>query len=693
MNRAFGLAGVVVALVGALAGIITIITGLQGGDRRRLRDARGWAAVVALGALVAFAAMERALITRDFTVEYVAEHGSSSTPPLFNFATLWSALEGSILLWVLILSGYLFAVAHRFRKRLEDPLVAWALLTIFAVSAFFSVMLLTAANPFGQFSPPPGFDGPGPNPLLQNHVLVAFHPPMLYLGYVGFVVPFAFAVGSLASGRLGEGWLMETRRWTLFAWGFLTAGIVLGGWWSYEVLGWGGYWGWDPVENASLLPWLTGTAYVHSVMVQERHGMLRVWNISLLCATFSLTILGTFLTRSGVVQSVHAFASGAVGPMLLGLFAVVVAVSLGLIAWRADDLRSVGRISTPLSREGAFLANNVVFAALAFVVLLGTVFPLLLEALNNDRVSVGVPYFSRMTMPLGFALLTLMAVAPVMPWRRATADTLKERLFWPAWAGVAVIAIAALLGARGWAALLAFGLGAFAAGSAVRQLWGSVRRQNLRGFVGRTNGGMVVHLGTILIAVAFAASTTYLTTTEVTLAKGEVLDVAGHTVEFIETSVKGTDRVMSVGAQVKVDGDRVLEPRLNRYRSSGMVIGTPSVRVGPFEDVYLALVSSPEASVGSTQPESSVQDDLQEGVAGADEVTLRVVVQPLVSWIWLGGIVMVLGTALALVPARGRSSGGSGTDDPGAQGLQNAGAGPAADPDPPTDSDDLEVTR
>ncbi|MEZ5269067.1 MAG: cytochrome c-type biogenesis CcmF C-terminal domain-containing protein [Microthrixaceae bacterium] len=692
MNRAFGLAGVVVALVGALAGIITIITGLQGGDRRRLRDARGWAAVVALGALVAFAAMERALITRDFTVEYVAEHGSSSTPPLFNFATLWSALEGSILLWVLILSGYLFAVAHRFRKRLEDPLVAWALLTIFAVSAFFSVMLLTAANPFGQFSPPPGFDGPGPNPLLQNHVLVAFHPPMLYLGYVGFVVPFAFAVGSLASGRLGEGWLMETRRWTLFAWGFLTAGIVLGGWWSYEVLGWGGYWGWDPVENASLLPWLTGTAYVHSVMVQERHGMLRVWNISLLCATFSLTILGTFLTRSGVVQSVHAFASGAVGPMLLGLFAVVVAVSLGLIAWRADDLRSVGRISTPLSREGAFLANNVVFAALAFVVLLGTVFPLLLEALNNDRVSVGVPYFSRMTMPLGFALLTLMAVAPVMPWRRATADTLKERLFWPAWAGVAVIAIAALLGARlGCPAGIRPGSlrrwfgGAPAVGIGSPSEFARVRRAHQR-----RNGGASGHdpdRGRLCRLDDLPDDH-----------GGDPRQGRGPRCGWSHRRVhrdlgQGTDRVMSVGAQVKVDGDRVFEPRLNRYRSSGMVIGTPSVRVGPFEDVYLALVSSPEASVGSTQPESSVQDDLQEGVAGADEVTLRVVVQPLVSWIWLGGIVMVLGTALALVPARGRSSGGSGTDDPGAQGLQNAGAGPAADPDPPTDSDDLEVTR
>ena len=251
--------------------------------------------------------MERALITRDFTVLFVADNGSTKTPALYNFATLWGALEGSIILWALILGGYLMAVVVKFRKRLADPLVGWAIFTMLIVCIFFFWMLVGPANPFKSFSPPAGFDGPGPNPLLQNHPLMAFHPPMLYLGYVGFTVPFAFAIAALITGRVGEGWLLATRRWTLIAWGFLTAGIILGSWWSYEVLGWGGYWAWDPVENASLMPWLTGTAYLHSVLVQERRGMLRVWNISLLCATFALTILGTFITRSGVIESVHAF--------------------------------------------------------------------------------------------------------------------------------------------------------------------------------------------------------------------------------------------------------------------------------------------------------------------------------------------------------------------------------------------------
>jgi len=645
VNRALGLAGIVVALTAAVLGVVVLAVGLRTGRKDRLRAGRAYATIVGVGALVAFLAMERALITRDFSVAYVAEHGSSATPPLFNVATLWSALEGSILLWALILSGYLVAVATRFRKRLDDPLVAWALLTMFAVAAVFFLILVTAANPFGRFDPPPGFDGPGPNPLLQNHILVAFHPPLLYLGYVGFVVPFAFAIGTLASGRIGEGWLVETRRWTLFAWGFLTVGIVLGGWWSYEVLGWGGYWAWDPVENASLLPWITGTAYLHSVMVQERQGLLRVWNIALLCSTFSLTILGTFLTRSGVVESVHAFASGAVGPMLLGLFGAVVAVSLGLIAWRADLLRSPGRIETPLSREGAFLANNVVFAAFAFVVLLGTVFPLILESLNGDRVSVGVPYFSRMTMPIGFALLTLMAIAPVLPWRRATGDILRERLFWPAWMGVATLAIAALFGATGWEALLAFGLAGFAAGSALRQLALALRRQKWRGLVGRANGGMIVHLGTIIVAVAFAASASYMRRAEVKLSPGESATVAGHTVEYLGTTTSQSDRRMTVGARVRVDGGRVFEPRLNRYRSSGMVIGTPSVRVGPTEDVYLALTSSPQMSA----------EDASGGGGGDREIGLRVVIQPMVVWVWTGGLVMAAGTALALVPARART--------------------------------------
>ncbi|MEZ5238457.1 MAG: cytochrome c-type biogenesis CcmF C-terminal domain-containing protein [Microthrixaceae bacterium] len=354
-----------------------------------------------------------------------------------------------------------------------------------------------------------------------------------------------------------------------------------------------------------------------------------------MCSTFNLTILGTFLTRSGVVESVRAFASGAVGPMLLGLFAVSVAVSLGLIAWRADMLRSVGRIRTPMSREGV-PRNNVVFTALAFVVLLGT----------SSAAAGGAqrrPHHRRgaLLQPHDDAArlraLTLMAVAPVMPWRRAPADSLKQRLFWPAWFAVAVMLVAALAGAGG-------GLRCSRSGSRRSPVVprsassGAVRRQGWRGLVGRTNGGMIVHLGVVVVAVAFAASTTYMQTVEVDLARGEEVSVAGHTVEFMDTRTV-MERALTIAARVRVDGDRIFEPRLNRYRATGMVIGTPSVRVGPFEDVYLALTSSPEAS---TSPGDNTP---------VDEVTLRVVVQPLVSWLWVGGIVMVLGTALALVPA------------------------------------------
>ena len=432
MNAALGTAGIVLAFVASLSGMVTVAHGLVRRRRNQATLMVPYAVLGLAGAVLAFAAMERALIQRDFTIRFVAEHGSHKTPLLFEITALWSGLQGSILLWGLVLAGYIAVIVWRFRDRRSDPLLGWAVVTMFAVATFFFGLMLGPANPFVRFSPPLGFDGQGPNPLLQNHPLMAFHPPLLYLGYVGFTVPFAFAIGALVTGRVGEGWLVATRRWTLFAWGFLTAGIVLGAWWSYEVLGWAGYWAWDPVENASFLPWLTGTAYLHSVMIQERRGMLRVWNLSLLCATFSLTILGTFLTRSGVIQSVHAFSEGSIGPLLLGFFAVIVLVSVGLIGWRGDRLRSPGRIDSPLSREGAFLLNNVLFAAFAFVVLLGTVFPLIVEALQDRRVSVGPQYFNRMSMPIGFVLLFLMAIAPVLPWRKASGELLSQRLLWPA---------------------------------------------------------------------------------------------------------------------------------------------------------------------------------------------------------------------------------------------------------------------
>jgi len=495
VNATLGTLFVALGLAASVAGIVTVAVGLATRTPSLVGRSRTWAVLLAVAAVGQVVVMERALITRDFTVAFVAEHGSHRTPALFNVATLWSALEGSILLWVLILVGYLVLVVRRFRDRLDDPMVGWTLLVMFAVCAFFFLLLAGPAQPFGRFEPWAGYDGPGPNPLLQNHVLMAFHPPVLYLGYVGFTVPFALAVAALATGRLGEGWLLEARRWTLTAWGCLTVGIILGAWWSYEVLGWGGYWAWDPVENASFLPWLTGTAYLHSVMVQERRGMLRVWNLSLLCATFALTILGTFITRSGVLESVHAFTESGIGPLLLGFFALVVATTVGLIAWRGDALRAPGSIESPLSRTGAFLGNNLLFGAFAFVVLLGTVFPLLVEAAQGDRIAVGNPYFERMTMPVGFALLFLMAVAPALPWGRGTVEVLSVRLRWPAIAGAAAMVLAVVLGGRGWAPTLAVGLGGFAAGGAMRHLILAVRARGLRGLVGRSSGGMVVHVG------------------------------------------------------------------------------------------------------------------------------------------------------------------------------------------------------
>jgi cytochrome c-type biogenesis protein CcmF len=632
VNIALGTAGVVLGLLGALVGIVTLAVGLVRRQPALVRSGRIYAFVILGGALVMVFAMQRALLTDDFTVQFVHDNSSTTTPLLFKIATMWAALEGSLVLWALVLAGFTAVVGWRYRDRITDPLVGWALLTMFVVCLFFFGMLAGPANPFRSITPPIGYDGPGPNPLLQNHPLMAFHPPALYLGYVGFTVPFAFAIGALITGRVGEGWLLGTRRWTLFAWGCLTVGIVAGAWWSYEVLGWGGYWAWDPVENASFLPWLTGTAYLHSVMVQERRGMLRVWNLSLLCATFSLTILGTFLTRSGVLDSVHAFSESSIGPIILGFFALIVVVTVGLIGWRGDRLRAPGRIDSPISREGAFLANNVLFAAFAFVVLLGTVFPLIVEALDGERISVGTPYFNRMTMPLGLTLLFLMAVAPVLPWRKASGELLRHRLLWPAWVGAAFLVVSLVLGARGLAPLLAFFLAGFAGGSAGRQIVLATRRHGWRGFVGRANGGMVVHIGVIVIAVAFAASSSYARQAELTLVPGQTADFAGHTLTYRGVVTKQFANRASVAAQIEVDGAGTYEPALSTFGSGRSLVGTPSVHVTAADDVALSLLALPEG-----------------GRADAP-VTIRVVVQPLIMWLWVGGGIMAVGTALAIVP-------------------------------------------
>jgi len=457
---------------------------------------------------------------------------------------------------------------------------------------------------------------------------------MLYLGYVGFTVPYAFAIAALITGRLGEGWLLETRRWTLFAWGFLTIGIVLGAWWSYDTLGWGGYWAWDPVENASFLPWLTATAFIHSVLVQERRGMLRVWNISLVCATFCLTILGTFITRSGVLDSVHAFTESAIGPALLAFFFVNVALTVGLIGWRGDRLRAPGRIDSPISREGAFFANNLLFGVFAFVVLLGTVFPLIAEAVNGDQVSVGAPYFNRMTMPVGMLLLFLMAVAPVLPWRKASGEVLSKRLHWPAWGGTLAIVVAVLLGAHGLAPLIAFGLAGFAGGAALRQVVLATRRQGWRGLVGRANGGMIVHLGVIMIAVAFAASNSYLHQAEFALEEGETVNFAGHEVSYLGLEQSSAPDRVEIRAVVQLDDGAQLRPGIIRYVQRGQSIGDPDTRTTLTDDIQISVVRLPDDADG--------------------RLVVRMTQQPLIVWLWIGGAVMVFGTVLAAFPGRRR---------------------------------------
>lgn len=637
MTRALGLAGVLIGLAASFWGVLSLVLALRSAgspsSSTYRRTALWCVGGVVLGAVLAVIGMQVALLTDDFSLQFVADNHSTRTPFPFDVATMWAALEGSILLWVLVLAGYLAVTVRHVRRRLDDPLVTWAVLTMFVVCLFFFALLAGPANPFGA-APPGVTEGPGPNPLLQNHVLMAFHPPMLYLGYVGFTVPFAFAIGALVTGRVGEGWLLETRRWTLFAWGFLTVGIILGAWWSYEVLGWGGYWAWDPVENASFLPWLTGTAYLHSVMVQERRGMLRVWNLSLLCATFALTILGTFITRSGVLESVHAFTEGSVGPWLLTFFGLVVATTVGLVFWRGDRLRAPGRIDAPVSREGAFLLNNVLFSAFAFTVLLGTVFPLVIEAFDDERISVGTPFFNRMSIPIGLALLFLMAVAPVLPWRKASGELLRHRLLWPAWIGTACVVVAVLVGNRGLATLAAFGLGGFAAGSAGRQVVLAVRRQGWRGFVGRTNGGMVVHLGVVMIAVALAASQSYVQQTEFRLEEGETVTFAGHTLTYVGPAEKVEANKTTLQALVEIDGEGPYAPGISQFPFGQQQVGVPSVRTTPTNDVALSVLALPESPGGP--------------------VTIRVTAQPLIVWLWIGGGVMAFGTVLAAFPGRRR---------------------------------------
>ncbi len=643
MTSAIGQAALLLGFLACLVGMAIVGTGLVRHKASFLRQGGIYAGLILLAAVVATVVMEHALITHDFALAFVAANNSRQTPLFYSITGMWSALQGSILLWALILAGYIAAMAWRFRRRPEDPLVAVATIVCLAVAAFFFALMLGPANPFKEVvgTVPP--DGAGPNALLQDNLLVVIHPPFLYLGFVGFTIPFAFAVGALVTGRLGESWLMDVRRWTLFAWGCLSVGLVLGAWWSYKVLGWGGFWAWDPVENAAFLPWLTGTAYLHSAMAQERRGLLRVWNLSLLMATFCLTILATFLTRSGVLESVHAFSASELGPVLIGFFGVVTVGSVGLIGWRGDLLRARSKVESALSREGGFLVNNLLFAAFAFVVLLGTVFPLFVVALSGKSITVGAPYFDTMSMPIGLALLFFMAVGPVLSWRRSSWAAVRARLLIPAFAGVLTLLGCALAGIHGVVPLLAFGLGAFAGASALAQLGRSIRSSARggaiwRGLLGRSNGGMVVHLGIVAIGVALAASMSFGQRSEVRLYPGRPKVADGQTLTYRSVRTRVTPAKTEQIATVEVAGRGVLRPGISQFGDNVQAVGSPAISAGLRKDVYLTYDGPPQGKAGS--------------------VLIGVIVQPMVSWLWIGGGILALGVLLAAWP-RGRRAAGT----------------------------------
>jgi cytochrome c-type biogenesis protein CcmF len=643
MIATLGQGMILVALVCALSGsILAFISG-----RRRsasgVRLARRAAITFALLLIGANLLMVYALLVPDFSVSYVAKVGSTQVPTWVAIVSLWSSLEGSILFWGAMLGVYVLGSVYDLGDEHPEHL-PYFLGVLLACGVFFSFLLAGPANPFLAV-PNPLSEGPGPNPLLQNHILMIIHPPMLYAGYVGMTVPFSLAMSALFAGNLGADFVPRLRRWLLIPWIFLTAGVVLGGWWAYEVLGWGGYWDWDPVENASFFPWLTATAALHSVVVVGRRGALKVWTVTLVLATFLLTILGTFMTRSGVFNSVHSFTQSDIGPTFLIFLAICFIVVIVTLAARMDKLAQRNKIRDLKSREAMFLLNNLFFVLFTFTVVIGTVFPLLVEAVKGVKISVGSPYFNAMSVPLGVGILFLMGVGPALPWGAASWPRLRKALLPPLIGSFAALAIALPLGLRnGWALATCFAAGytlvvtaqQFGLGFAHRGLGGTLK--HLFGADRTRFGAYVVHAGVIAIIVAIAISHTMRTQLETSLLQGESASIGAYTLTFtgIETHEQPHRRVLAARLAVTEDGASLgeLKPAMNHYRSQREPIGTPAVRTGLISDLYLSMMSyDPKVK----------------------RLGLRAYINPAVSWIWIGTLVMVFGGLLAVLPKK-RSS-------------------------------------
>ncbi|MGZ8512586.1 MAG: heme lyase CcmF/NrfE family subunit, partial [Candidatus Limnocylindria bacterium] len=647
MIPTLGHVAVLIGLGLSLYAAVAYVLAARRADARLAESARLAVIGSFLSAFAGCTAMVVSLLSHDFSVLYVAENNATTTPPFISAISLWAALEGSILFWTLLATGWATLVLYRHRDR-HRALMPWVGATLATVNLFFFAVMTWPGNPFLRTSPVAA-EGLGPNALLQNHPFMALHPPLLYLGYTGLAVPFAFGVAALVTRRLDVEWLRIVRRWTLIPWTFLTLGVVAGAWWSYEVLGWGGYWAWDPVENAALLPWLTATAFIHSAMVAERRGGLRIWTSALVIATFVLTLVGTFLTRSGVVASVHSFTQSAIGPWFLAAIVLALGGALTLLVWRLPELIGGGRPPALLSRESAFLLNNVLFLGLTFAVLFGTLLPLLVQATSGATISVGAPWFNAVNAPIFLALVFLMGVGPALPWGTASWGTLRDRFSLPLLVAAIVSGLALALGLREVAPLLTLALAALVATVMSDEVVRGARaRARGRGEAPptaawrlatrnrRRYGGYTVHLGVLVMAVAVAISSGLSSDVTVTVAPGETARIGPYDVRhdrLVVEPLRDDPRVIETRAELTLSGPQSGEmaTALRDYPNSAAAIATPSVRTSLGEDLYVTLLASDAAS---------------------QTVTLHLFVNPLVVWIWIGGTIVGVAAVFAIWPER-----------------------------------------
>lgn len=639
-----GRAVLLLALGAAIYAIVMAIAGMRADRRDWIASSR--AAVYGTFALttVGIGTLWVALSTDHFELRNVAEYSNTALEPWFKISALWGSQAGSLLLWAWLLTAYAALAVFRNRANHRE-LMPVVIATLMAIGVFFLGLLSFVTSPFELLATVPE-DGRGLNPLLQNPYMVS-HPPLLYLGYVGLAVPFAFAIAALVTGRLDTAWIGAVRKWLILAWTFLGFGIILGSRWAYEELGWGGYWAWDPVENAAFMPWLVATALLHSVMVQERRGMLKVWNMSLVVLTFTLALFGTFLTRSGIIASVHAFGESTLGPWFLAFIAISGGTGAGLILWRLNELRSVHRLESYLSREAVFLFNNLLLLGLAFAVFWGTVFPVISEAARGSRITVGEGYYNQVAVPIGVALLILTGIGPLISWRRASRRLLLKRFVPPiALALLAAVLLALLTPAwDNWVAGLVFTASAFVAASVIGEFWRGARTLYRLGGVGplgavgrlvarnrRRYGGYVVHLGVVFLFIGFAGSTAFTQNGDLVLADGESGKVGKFT--FVnEGSVRDrNDNRMMVGARIGVfDGDKrvsTMTPAINFYTASQQRSTEIAIDTGPTRDLYITLVGLSEDGI----------------------VRASVFINPLVLWLWVAGVMMVIGALISSLP-------------------------------------------